>query len=168
MEEHENIALQGAGEENGERLKMKSLYTKAYYFLDGQQGSEASRNILALMLPSEKIIFIKKRVNGKDQVLIPLKHSYIKLWKDSKDNILYNTTYIDSPLFTKLILLKDFNEEDAFTTSNEHSSSSYIDDYNANIKYEIRIYSEFFRDIADYLNDSLAFALYHLFVKPLI
>ena len=125
MEEHENIALQGAGEENGERLKMKSLYTKAYYFLDGQQGSEASRNILALMLPSEKIIFIKKRVNGKDQVLIPLKHSYIKLWKDSKDNILYNTTYIDSPLFTHMHLLKGFDDNDAFSVFQFHFMDSY-------------------------------------------
>ena len=173
----EEVAPQGAGEENKESVreesreekKIKYIWTIAKYFYDSSQGDETSRHINALLLPSGDVLYIKKKANERDQVFVKLntrKPAFLKLWKDTKGYLLYTISSFSEPLFSYMKLL-DFHGS-AFSTTSESSSMSFINNDDNDITYEIEVFSDFFGDIAEQLNDMLAFALYHIYIKPLL
>jgi hypothetical protein len=168
-EENENPQSGGVQEEEYEPAQQKveqkaRKEIKAYYFYDYNQGSEYSENIIAVLLPSMNTFFIKKRIKG-DQILIPLSNNrFLKLWKDSRGNLLYNITCIAQPLFTHLYTTKNISggtksiDEDGITITIETN----------NAQYEIKINEEFFKTVECSFKDDLALALYHLYISYII
>jgi hypothetical protein len=159
--------------EQNENNNINEIELKSYYYYDSQQGEETSKNIYAVLLPSNNIIYIKHQIQ-KQQVLIPLNiplyyihnNNFLKIWKDSKENLLYSITSIDEPLFTKLL----FNEElfnIKINSEIEDNILSIIINDNKNT-YKIKIDDEFFINTNKYLGSILAYALYILYIKPIL
>jgi hypothetical protein len=138
---------------------------RSFYYYDSHQGCEYSKNIIAVLLPSGNVIYIKRRVNG-DQILVPLQNDrFLKIWKDSKNNILYSITTISEPLFTELIMVKN----ELYGTTAEITEDGVITVTIVNNKrYEIKLNGQFWKQIECSLKDELALSLYHLFISPII
>jgi hypothetical protein len=153
--------------------EINEIELKSYYYYDSQQGEETSKNIYAVLLPSNNIIYVKRQVN-KQQVLIssniPLNYihnnNFIKLWRDRKNNLLYSLTSISEPLFSHLI----FNEE---LFKLQISNDLYEDKITFNIKdnvilHKITLHDSFFINTSKYISGILTYALYLVYIKPLL
>ncbi|MGC9079896.1 MAG: hypothetical protein ACP5G1_04115 [Nanopusillaceae archaeon] len=147
--------------QNEQQYESESFRVKSFYYYDSKQGCEHSKNIFAILLPSMKTIFVKSRVYG-DQVLIPLNGKFLKIWRDDKNNLLYNITDISEPLFTKM-----FKTENIYGTTAEIEDGIKATIIVDNKKYEIELNDKFFKSINCGMKDMLALALYHLYISPL-
>jgi hypothetical protein len=158
--------------ENIENVKKNEIELKAFYFMDSNQGQETSKYIYPVLLPSNNIIYIKQQIQ-KQQILIPLNiplyyihnNTFLKLWKDRKNNLLYNITSISLPLFSRII----FNEElFIIKISNDlYEGKITFNIKDNNILYKITLNDSFFIKIGKYLGSILTYALYILYIKPL-
>ncbi|MGC9133641.1 MAG: hypothetical protein ACP5GJ_04545, partial [Nanopusillaceae archaeon] len=90
----------------------------------------------------------------------------IKLWKDSKNNLLYSITSIDEPLFTKLIFDENLFKIKIYDEINDSELILNIEDNK--ILYKIKITDNFFINVNKYVGNLLAYALYILYFKPLL
>ena len=159
--------------EQNENISVNEINLKTYYFFDINQGEESSKNIYPILLPSYNIIYVKHQIQ-KRQILIPLNipvnyihnNVYLKLWKDSKENLLYNITSIDEPLFTQLIFDENLFKIKIYDEINDSELILNIEDNK--ILYKIKITDNFFINVNKYIGSLLAYALYILYFKPLL
>ena len=159
--------------ENIENVKINEIELKAFYFMDINQGLETSKNIYALLLPSSNIIYIKQQVQ-KQQVLIPLyipvyyihNNNFLKLWRDRKNNLLYSITSISEPLFSKMLFNENLYNIKILNETEDNKIILTISDNSTT--YKITIYDNFFSQTSKYISNLLGYALYILYIKPLL
>jgi hypothetical protein len=156
-----------------ENKEINEIEINAFYYHDSFQGLETSKNIYPLLLPSSNIIYIKRQIQ-KQQILIPFyvpvyyihNNTYLKLWIDSKENLLYSITSISEPLFSKMLFNEDLYNIKINSEIEDNTLSLIVSDNNNT--YKIKITDNFFLQISKYIGTLLGYALYILYIKPLL